>query len=295
MQTGLARHDAILRAAIDDHDGDVFSTSGDGRAAAFPAASAAVAAALAAQDLLGREEWPTSRPLRVRMGLHTGEAQWRDGDYFGPALNRAARLMAAGGGGQVLCSAATAGLVEGQVSLVDLGEHRLRDLDGPLRVFQIGQGRFPPIRALDVFPGNLPLRTSSFVGRHRELEEVSVALGSFRLVTLTGVGGVGKTRLALEAAAGLAGDFPEGVFVVELAAVGDPRAVPDVVAAVLGVIQQPGLSVTQSVASALEARHRLLLVDNCEHVLDGVADLVSEVLARSATVKVLATSRKPCG
>jgi predicted ATPase len=270
----------------------VFSTSGDGLAAAFQAASAAVAAALAAQDLLEREEWPMSRPLRVRMGLHTGEAQWRDADYFGPALNRAARLMAAGGGGQVLCSAATAGLVEGQVSLVDLGEHRLRDLDGPGRVFQIGQGRFPPIRALDVFPGNLPLPTSSFVGRHCELKEVSEALKSYRLVTLTGVGGVGKTRLALQTAAGLVEDFPDGMFVAELAAVGDPGAVPEVVAAALGVIPQPGLTVTQSVASALEGRRRLLIVDNCEHVLDAVAELVSEILAGSATVKVLATSRE---
>jgi predicted ATPase len=292
MQAGLARHDAIMRAAIDGQDGYVFSTSGDGLAAAFQAASAAVAAALGAQDLLGREEWPTSRPLRVRMGLHTGEAQWRDGDYFGPALNRAARLMAAGGGGQVLCTAATAGLVEGQVSLVDLGEHRLRDLDGPLRVFQIGQGRFPPIRALNAFPGNLPLPATSFMGRHRELKEVSEALGSYRLVTLTGVGGVGKTRLALQTAAGLVEDFPEGTFVVELAAVGDPGAVPDVVATALGVIPQPGLSVTQSVASALEGRRRLLLLDNCEHVLDAAADLVSEILAGSATVKVLATSRE---
>jgi predicted ATPase len=200
--------------------------------------------------------------------------------------------MAAGGGGQVLCSAVTAGLVEGQISLVDLGEHRLRDLDGPLRVFQIGQGRFPPIRALDVFPGNLPLPASSFLGRQRELAEVSEALRSYRLITLTGTGGVGKTRLAFELAAGLAGDFPEGMFVVELAAVGDPEAVPDVVAAALGVIPQPGLSVTQSVASALEGRRRLLILDNCEHVLDAAADLVSEVLARSATVKVLATSRE---
>jgi predicted ATPase len=292
MQAGLARHDAILRATIDGQGGYVFSTSGDGLAAAFQAASAAVAAAMGAQDLFWREEWPTSRPLRVRMGLHTGEAQWRDGDYFGPALNRAARLMAAGGGGQILCSAATAGLVEGQVSLVDLGEHRLRDLDGPLRVFQIGQGRFPPIRTLDPLPGNLPLPTSSFVGRHRELKEVSEALKTYHLVALTGVGGVGKTRLALEAASRLAEEFPEGVFVMELGAVGDPTAVPDVVAAALGVIPQPGLSVAQSVASALEGRRRLLLLDNCEHVLDVVAELVSQILAGSATVKVLATSRE---
>src|SRR5262245_48375802 len=180
MQAALARHDAILRAAIEGHDGYVFSTSGDGLVAAFQAASAGVATATGAQTFLSQEEWPTSRPLRVRMGLHTGEAQWRDSDYFGPALNRAAGLMAAGHGGQVLCSAATAGLVEGEVRLVDLGEHRLRDLDGSLRVFQIGDERFPPLRTLDAFPGNLPLRTSSFVGRHRELEEVSVALGSSR-------------------------------------------------------------------------------------------------------------------
>jgi predicted ATPase/class 3 adenylate cyclase len=292
MRESVRRHDDLLRTAVEDSGGTIFSTMGDGVAAAFPSAHAALRAALAAQEVLAQQAWATPQPVRVRMGLHTGEAEERGGDYFGTAVNRAARLMAVGHGGQILCSSATAELLGGDVVVVDLGEHRLRDLDRPVRVFQIGQGRFAPIRTSDALPGNLPLPTSSFVGRHQELKEVSEALRSCRLVTLTGVGGVGKTRLALNTAAGLVGDFPEGVFVVELAAVGDPGAVPDVVAAVLGVIPQPGLSVTQSVASALEGRRRLLIVDNCEHVLDTVAELVSQILAGSATVKVLATSRE---
>jgi predicted ATPase/class 3 adenylate cyclase len=293
MGLAVSRHDELLRAAIQDCGGTIFSTMGDGFAAAFPSVHTALQAAQAAQERLARQEWPTPEPVRVRMGLHTGEAEERHGDYFGTAVNRAARLMAVGHGGQILCSSATAELLDGDVGMVDLGEHRLRDLDRPVRVFQIGEGRFPRLRYVDLAPGNLSLPASSFVGRRRELAEVSAAVSGCRLVTLTGVGGVGKTRLALQTGAALMGDFPDGVFVVELAAVSDPGAVPDVVAAVMGVIPQPGLSVTQSVASALEGRRRLLIVDNCEQVLDAVAELVSQILVGSATVKVLATSREP--
>jgi class 3 adenylate cyclase len=292
MRGAVSCHDELLRTAVEDSGGTIFSTMGDGFAAAFPSAHAALQSAQVAQERLAEQTWATPQPVRVRMGLHTGEAEERHGDYFGTAVNRAARLMAVGHGGQILCSSATAELLGGDVILVDLGEHRLRDLDRPLRVFQIGEGSFPPLRAVDVAPGNLSLPASSFVGRDRELAEVSAAVTAGRLVTLTGVGGVGKTRLALQTAAGLVGAFPEGVFVVELAAVADPGAVPDVVAAVLGVIPQPGLSVTRSVAAALEGRRRLLIVDNCEHVLDAVAELVTEILSRSAPVKVLATSRE---
>ena len=292
MRAAVRRHDELLRAAITARGGTIFSTMGDGFAAAFPTAHGAVQAAESAQAMLSKEEWSTAEPLRVRIGLHSGEAEERDGDYFGTVVNRAARLMAIGHGGQTLCSSATAELLEGDAVMIDLGEHRLRDLDRPMHVFQIGEGPFPLLRSLDRLPGNLPVQSSSFVGRRHELEEVSAALLSCSLVTLAGVGGVGKTRLALETAAGLVTEFPEGVFLVELAAVADPDAVPDVVAAVLGVIQQPGMSMTQSVASALEGRRRLLILDNCEHVLDDVAGLVTEILARSATVKVLATSRE---
>jgi hypothetical protein len=176
-------------------------------AAAFGSASAAVVAAVAAQQSLAAEPWPTGSPLRVRMGLHTGEAEWRDGDYFGTVVNRTARLMAVGHGGQVLCSAATAGVVgDAQMSLTDLGEHRLRDLDRPMHVFQVGPGSFPALRSLDRLPGNLPEQVTSFVGRQAEVAELVDVLGAHRLVTLTGAGGVGKTRLAVQVGAELAGN-----------------------------------------------------------------------------------------
>ena len=158
MRSALSRHDQLLREVIAEHEGRVFSAMGDGMAAAFGSASAAVRAAMAAQRSLAAEPWPTATPLRVRMGLHTGEAEWRDGDYFGPVVNRAARLMAVGHGGQVLCSSATAELVgDAAMSLIDLGEHRLRDLDRPMHVFQVGGGSFPALRSLDA-PAGEPAR-----------------------------------------------------------------------------------------------------------------------------------------
>ena len=186
--------------------------------------------------------------LPVRMGLATGEAELRDGDYFGAVLNRAARVMAAGHGGQILLADSTAGLLSG-VDLIDLGPRRLRDLPTPIGVFQVRadglRTDFPPLRALDASPGNLRAATTSFIGRESEVAEVQAAVKAHRLVTLTGVGGVGKTRLALEVAARLADEFPDGVWLFELAAVTDPAAVPDAVAAVLGITQQPGKTVSR--------------------------------------------------
>ncbi len=234
----------------------------------------------------------------VRMGLATGEAEVRGADYFGAVLNRAARVMASGHGGQILLAESTAVLLSG-VDLLDLGPRRLRDLPTPVEVFQFRasglQTEFPALRALDASPGNLRPQTTSFIGRESEVAEVQAAVKAHRFVTLTGVGGVGKTRLALEVAARLADEFPDGVWFFELAAVTDPAAVPDAVAAVLGITQQPGKTVTESVASALEGRSRLLVFDNCEHVVDSVADLVEAILAASATVTILATSREGLG
>jgi predicted ATPase len=222
----------------------------------------------------------------------------RDGDYFGAVLNRAARVMAAGHGGQVLLADSTAGLLTG-VDLLDLGPRRLRDLPTPVQVFQVQadglRTDFPSLRALDTTPGNLRPQTTSFIGRESEVAELQAVVKAHRLVTLTGVGGVGKTRLAVEVAARLADEFPDGVWFFDLAAVTDPVAVPDAVAAVLGIIQQPGKSVANSVAAALEGRVRLLVIDNCEHVVDSVADLVEAILAASATVTILATSREGLG
>jgi len=286
MRAALVVHDKVVRTAIEAYDGFLFSHTGDGFVAAFASPMSAVKAAIDAQRELG---------LPVRMGLATGEAELRDGDYFGTVLNRAARVMAAGHGGQILVAESTAVLLSG-VDLVDLGPRRLRDVPNPITVFQVQAPGlpedFPPLRTLDPSPGNLRPQTTSFIGRESEVAELQAVVKAHRMVTLTGVGGVGKTRLALEVAARLADEFLDGAWFFDLAAVTDPAAVPDAVAAVLGIIQQPGKSVANSVAAALEGRVRLLVFDNCEHVLDAAAGLVDAILAHSATVKLLTTSRE---
>jgi predicted ATPase len=286
MRMALETHNRVLREAVAAHDGTVFNYTGDGICAVFASPRSAVDAAVIAQRAL---------ELPVRMGIATGEAELRGDDYFGTVLNRTARVMAAGHGGQILLDGATAALLSG-VDLMSLGPRRLRDIAKPVDMFQVRapglRTEFPQLKTVDPTPGNLRIPATSFVGREVELAELETALKARRLVTLTGVGGVGKTRLALEVAARSADAFPEGVFVIELAAVGDPTAVPDAAAAVLGITQQAGLSVADSVATALEGRSRLLVFDNCEHVLDAAADMIDAILARSATVKVLATSRE---
>jgi len=289
MRAALIAHDEALRIAIEAHEGFLFSHTGDGVVAAFASPKAAVAAAVAAQREL---------QLPVRMGIATGEAELRDNDYFGTVLNRAARVMAAGHGGQILVADSTAGLLSG-VELVDLGARRLRDVPNPVTLFQLQapglRSDFPPLRTVDATPGNLRPAATRLIGRDSAVADLAAAVRSRRTVTLTGVGGVGKTRLALEVAAQLTNEFPDGVWVFELAAVADPAAVPDEVAAVLGITQQPGKTVTESVAAALEGRIRLLVFDNCEHVLDATADLVEAILDHSTTVRVLATSREGVG
>jgi predicted ATPase len=289
MRAALMAHDEVLRIAIEGHDGFLFGHTGDGVVAAFASPKSAVDAAIAAQRAL---------QLPVRMGMATGEAELRDGDYFGTVLNRAARVMAAGHGGQILLAESTASLLSG-VDLLDLGPRRLRDVSVPVGVFQVRapglRTEFPSLRGLDSNPGNLRRPVTSLIGRESEVAEIEAAVKAHQLVTLTGVGGVGKTRLATEVAARLADEFPDGVWFFELAAVVDSAAVPDAVAAVLGITQQPAKTVSESVAAALEGRVRLLVFDNCEHVLDAAADLVDAILAQSATVTILATSREGLG
>jgi predicted ATPase/class 3 adenylate cyclase len=292
MRAALSRHDELLRKAVADHDGVVFSSMGDGMAAAFWSASAALAAAVTAQRLLGAETWAIAAPIRVRMGIHTGEAVARDGDYFGTAVNRTARLMAIGHGGQLLCSSVTAEIVGDGVVLVDLGEYRLRDLERPMHVFQIGEGNFPALRSLDSFLGNLPLQVSSFVGRERELVRGIEALGASRVVTFTGVGGVGKTRLGLQVAAEVLPRFRDGAWLVELAPVRDPDQVAGAVAAVFGVSARAGQNIEDALVEFLRTKQMLLVVDNCEHLLEAVADLVDRIEHSCPRVVVLATSRE---
>ena len=306
MSEDLARHDRLLREAVEEGRGRVFSHTGDGLCAAFPTAQGALAAAVAGQRGLLGEDWASAAPLRVRMAIHAGAAEWRDGNYVGPTLNRTARLLSLGHGGQVLCSQVAADLVRDQlppdVSLVPLGEQQLADLTRPERVFQVRHhglpSAFPPLRAPRSRRHNLPGTLTSFVGRTRELEEVRGLLRSARLVTLTGVGGVGKTRLALEAVAGLLDDFPDGVWLVELGPVSEPGLVAPTVMAALGLSSGAAAtagSVTDRLCEYLEERRVLLLFDNCEHLVDGTAELVHELLSRCPRVSIAATSRELFG
>jgi predicted ATPase/class 3 adenylate cyclase len=305
MRAALARHDAILVSAVADNGGHVVKGAGDGVLAVFPAAAGALAAAIGAQLQLGGQWWGDTGPLLVRMALHTGEAEERAGDYFGPALNRAARLMALAHGGQVLASRATESVLRDrlpdEVELLDLGERRLNSLARPERVFQVTHRElrrdFPPLRSADRRPGNLPPQLTSFVGRELESEQVVATLGRARVVTLTGVGGVGKTRLALHVAGmvTIAERFPDGCWLCELAALREGEAVPDALVTALGVEPGRGATVTETLVDFLREKELLLVLDNCEHLLQPVGQLVARVLQSCPRVQVLATSREGLG
>ncbi len=302
MAASLAAHDRILLGAIADHAGYVFSTAGDSFGAAFATAAAAVAAAVQAQLQLATEPW-AGPAIRVRMGLHTGASEERAGNYFGPEVNRAARVMSAANGGQVLMSGVTADLVAsetaGEFVLADRGTHALKDLDRPEHLFELRHPDLPevrePLHTLDVERLHLPPQLTTFVGRRVELEAVTSLLGSSRLVTLTGVGGTGKTRLSIEAAAVMEAEFPDGVWMVELAPVADPDLVVTEVAQLWGLRPGEGVPLIQVVRAHLAARRLLLVIDNCEHVLGAAAALVIQVLAAGSGVSVLATSRESLG
>jgi class 3 adenylate cyclase len=244
MQEALARHDELLRRSIEERGGYVFKTVGDAFCCAFLTAPDALEAALDAQRLLLKEQWAESTPLRVRIALHMGAAEEREGDYFGPPVNRVARLLSAAHGGQVLLTAATHEMVRDQLpaglSVADLGEHRLKDLFRPERVFQLVSpdlpSEFPPLRTLDAYRNNLPLQPTPLVGREKEVSEVCDLLRGTetRLLTLTGPGGIGKTRLALQAAADLLDDFPDGTYFVPLATLTEAELLLPTVAETLG-------------------------------------------------------------
>jgi len=300
MAVALARHDALLREAIDRNEGAVFSTGGDAFCAAFATAGAALAAACEAARALEREPWPSNARIAVRMALHMGVAEIRDGDYFGQPLNRVARLLAASHGGQVLLSAAVHEEVRDRlppgITLRDMGERRLKDLVRPERVYQAVlpgiPGDFPPLKTLDARVHNLPIQSTSFVGREREMQEVKTLLRSSRLVTLTGSGGAGKTRLALQVGADEIDDFADGVWLVELAPLTDPRLVPQQLASLFGVREESGAEFLATLVKALKDKELLLLLDNCEHVLEASARLCDAFLAGCAKVRILATSRE---
>jgi predicted ATPase/class 3 adenylate cyclase len=300
MRAVLARHDELVRDAIEGRGGYVVKTTGDGFHAAFADPVAAINAAIGAQQALSAESWTYTEQLRVRMGLHAGSVESREGDYHGTAVNKAARLMGIAHGGQIVVSRAVAELVDdelpGGVALADLGEHRLRDLTRAERVFQVRApglaAEFPALTSVDAFPGNLPLQVSSFIGRERETARTLAALGEARVVTLTGVGGVGKTRLALQVAAEALPTFREGAWLVELGPVRDPDAVGDAFAAVFGLTARAGQSLVEVLIEFLRTKQLLLVVDNCEHVLDAVGDVVEAIGHSCSGVVILATSRE---
>ncbi|MDQ1458371.1 MAG: hypothetical protein QOH28_3991 [Actinomycetota bacterium] len=303
MEVALARHDALLHRAIEGCGGVVFKTVGDAFCAVFEAASDCVRAAAAAQLALQEEPWPPSITIRARMAIHTGECTRRDDDFFGPTVNRVARLMAIGNGGQVLVSA-SARLALGEhvpsgVWLRDLGEHRLKDLGRLEQVFHVcGAGLEDvtrPLRSVDRPRHNLPAHLTSFVGRESEAGAVRARLERQRLVTLTGAGGCGKTRLALRVAEQVVGGSGDGVWFVELASVRDPELVPSTVATALDVRTEGARDVPGELINALQERDIVLVLDNCEHLLDACAELVHGLLRSCAGVSVLATSREPLG
>ena len=293
MADALQVHDSIVRGAIERQGGCVFGTGGDGFCAAFSTAADAAAAAIESQQQLSDDVVVN---FVVRMGLHTGEAIERDRNYFGSEVNRAARLMSLAHGGQVLVSDATEVLLRNSVPLRSLGEHRLRGLRGRMSVYQVVveglRTEFPVLRSVDYFAGNLPQQLSSLVGRENLVTEVAELVRSARLVTLSGVGGVGKTRLALEVGAEVAGEFPDGVWMVELASVADPASVPAAIATALGITPQGDTPLLETVAEALGGRQLLVVVDNCEHVVAAAASAIGKILGRSVGVKILATSRE---
>jgi predicted ATPase/class 3 adenylate cyclase len=300
MSRSLARHDRLLGSCIESCGGHVFKTVGDAFCAVFVDASDAVQAAVRAQLTLGVESWPGQATLRVRMGLHSGSCEERDDDYFGPTVNRAARLQAVAHGGQVVLSGATAELVTDSlpdgISLKDLGRHQLKDLTVPERVFQLEgdglSGPFPPLRSIDnpETGNNLPAQLTSFVGRSRQLSEIAALRAKSRLVTLTGVGGCGKTRLALEVVADL-----EGVWFVDLASVEETQHVGSAIASALQVRQQAGRPIAETLTEALSDRRVTILLDNCEHLIGACAELAHRLLRSCPGVQILATSREPLG
>ena len=298
-------HDQIVEEVVRANNGDVYKNTGDGYQAAFVNAPEALKAALDIQRKLDSTNWQGDAPIRIRIGLHTGEAEQRDSDYLGDDLHRAARLMDAGHGGQVLLSLVTSELVRealrrdpalAGVELRDLGVYGLKDLQRPERIFQpVAQGlgtSFPPLRAEKAFFTNLPTELGPFIGRQSEITSLGEQLSKTRLLTICGSAGVGKTRTALHLAREVAPEYRDGVALIELGSVSDEDLVVQTVASVFGVRESGGTSLKDSLIFYLQKKAVLLILDNCEHLLDACADFICELLSKSSELKVIATSRE---
>jgi len=301
MYDALLQHDALLQEAVAAQGGYLFKKMGDAICAAFSEPSAALRAAIDGQRALLSTAWTPLPALRVRMALHQGSAELHDGDYFGLSLSRVARLLNAGHGGQILISEHTAVAVRSalpaKIHLRDLGQHKLKDLQRPEGIFQVELPDFPttypPLRTLEHWPNNLPAQLTSFIGREAEIDEAERLLANTRLLTLVGSGGAGKTRLALQVAAEEMEHYSDGVWLVELAAVSTSISVSTVIATTLGVTLDPSRPALSQLAEALAPRRQLLILDNCEHLLDACAEVVAALLQRAQHLRILATSREP--
>jgi class 3 adenylate cyclase len=284
MQDAVRRHDALMRAAIGENGGHVFKTIGDAFCAAFSRPEDAVAAMLAAQRALAAEDFGAVDGLRVRVAMHAGTADERDGDYFGPAVNRVARLLAIGHGGQVLVSGVTSDLVQGalppRASLGDLGEHKLKDLARPEQVYQLLapdlMAEFPALRSLDVLANNLPPQFASLVGRETEIAEITALIDTHRLVTLVGSGGVGKTRISLQVAANLIDGSGDGVWLIELAPLSSGEYIVPAVAQGLGLTLGSDGDPLDNLVQALKSKRALLVFDNCEHLVEPAGRVIAD-------------------
>lgn len=303
MSAALTQHDQIWRDAVAGNDGQIFRVTGDGFCASFSQVQSAVAAAVTAQRALSSADWGSIERLRVRAIIHTGAAEVRSGDYVGGSLNIAGRLLSVCHGGQTLLSPSTADLVRQQLpsetEILALGRQRFRDISDALEIYQLSiaglDNDFPPLSSVDATPHNLPEPLSSFIGREQELDDVRQLLHENRLVTLVGPGGTGKTRLSLKAADELKELFIDGVWLIELASINDPALVDQAVAAVLRIQEQPGRPILQSISTYLRRKQLLLLLDNCEHLVDASAKTAAALLQSCPDVRILASSREGLG
>jgi hypothetical protein len=309
MKAALARHHALMQGAIEAYEGYVFQIVGDAFCAAFHTVSAGVNAAVAAQRAVVTEAWDEAAPIRVRMAVHTGAADFQAGAYksgeygSGLTLSHTSRLLSTAHGGQILVSSAAREVLRDAsiqaIEFRDLGRHRLRDLARSEHVFQVVTSdlpsAFPPLESRETVPHNLPRPLTSFVGREREIADVKRRLAGARLLTLTGPGGTGKTRLSLQMATDLLADFPDGVWLVELAPITDPALATQGLAMILGLREEAGRSLLMIVADHLRSRRALLLFDNCEHLIDACARLTDDLLRACSEIRIVATSREPLG
>ena len=303
MKTAVAWHETLMHGAISAHGGHVFKTVGDAFCAAFHTVPGAIGAALDAQLTLSKEDFSAVDGLKVRMALHTGLADERNGDYYGPTVNRVARLLSIGHGGQVLVSGAASDLAQGEMpsraTLRDLGAHRLKDLSHPEQVYQLLSpdlpADFPPLRSLESLPNNLPVQVTLFLGRERDVIDIERRLAKTRLLTLVGTGGVGKTRLSLQIGADVLEQYEDGVWFVDLAPILDPDLIPSAMATIFGVGTRAGQSQLDALVHVLRPKHMLVILDNCEHIVAGAARIADALLHGCPHVRIIATSRQGLG